>query len=93
MNINFHYFAIKVLAIAAGFDYSDAQIIAEYSQFVDDFHPLLDKPMNCYCAPKRAQFLCKDLYDRDIETYVKKFIPVNTGVQGVNYIFLVSKSI
>ncbi|MDR3595452.1 DUF6765 family protein [Clostridium sp.] len=93
MNINFHYFAMKVLARTAGFDEVDAQVISEYSQFVDDFHPFLDKPMNCYSAPKRAQFLCKDLYDRELKMYVKKFIPVNTGFAGIEYVFLTSKYI
>ena len=37
MNIDFHYFAIKTLACAAGFSEEDAQTIAYYSQQVDDF--------------------------------------------------------
>lgn len=37
MDINYHYFAIKVLAEKAGFVEEDAQVIASYSQFVDDF--------------------------------------------------------
>lgn len=35
MDINFHYYAVKTLAIHAGFDEECAQIIARYSQFVD----------------------------------------------------------
>jgi hypothetical protein len=37
MDINYHYFAVKTLALKAGFSEDDAQIIAAYSQFVDDF--------------------------------------------------------
>ncbi|MDR0933863.1 MAG: hypothetical protein LBM56_02070, partial [Burkholderiaceae bacterium] len=38
MDINFHYFAIKSLAVYAGFSPEDAQTVAEYSQFVDDYN-------------------------------------------------------
>jgi hypothetical protein len=37
MDIAFHYFAVKYLAMTAGFNDDDAQTIAEYSQMVDDF--------------------------------------------------------
>jgi hypothetical protein len=37
MDINFHYYAVKAVAIRAGFSEPEAQIIASYSQFVDDF--------------------------------------------------------
>lgn len=37
MDINFHYFAVKVLAVKAGFSEEDSQLIASYSQFVDDY--------------------------------------------------------
>lgn len=38
MDINFHYFAIKTLALRAGFKDNDAQTIAYYSQMIDDFN-------------------------------------------------------
>ncbi|MCL2642492.1 MAG: hypothetical protein FWD52_03120 [Candidatus Bathyarchaeota archaeon] len=38
MDIAFHYFAIKSLARTAGFTNEDAQCIAKYSQFVDDYN-------------------------------------------------------
>lgn len=38
MDINFHYFAIKTLALRAGFEDSDAQTISYYSQMIDDFN-------------------------------------------------------
>lgn len=37
MDLNFHYFAVKTIALNAGFCEDDAQIIAEYSQFIDDY--------------------------------------------------------
>lgn len=37
MDINFHYFAVKRIARVAGFEEEEAQLIAEYSQFVDEY--------------------------------------------------------
>lgn len=37
MDINFHYYAVKTVALYAGFQEDDAQLIAGYSQFVDDY--------------------------------------------------------
>ncbi|MEG2125775.1 MAG: hypothetical protein RRY14_08020 [Hydrogenoanaerobacterium sp.] len=37
MNIAFHYYAIKAVAAFAGLPDREAQIIAEYSQFIDDY--------------------------------------------------------
>jgi hypothetical protein len=37
MDINFHYFAVKAIALSVGFEESKAQTIAEFSQFIDDF--------------------------------------------------------
>ncbi|MDR3216707.1 MAG: hypothetical protein LBT55_04755 [Clostridiaceae bacterium] len=37
MDSNFHYYAIKLLACKAGFTEAQAQKIAEYSQFIDDY--------------------------------------------------------
>ena len=37
MNINFHYCAVKVIAMKAGFKEPEADVIATYSQFVDDY--------------------------------------------------------
>lgn len=38
MDIAFHYFAVKTLACIAGFSEPDVQIIAKYSQFIDDYN-------------------------------------------------------
>lgn len=37
VDINFHYFVVKALAIKAGFNDEEAQRIASYSQFIDDY--------------------------------------------------------
>lgn len=37
MDVNFHYFAVKTVALEAGFNETEAQRIASYSQFVDDY--------------------------------------------------------
>ncbi|WP_347489869.1 DUF6765 family protein [Desulfoscipio sp. XC116] len=37
MDINFHYYAVKAVARKAGFDEAEAQAIASFSQYVDDF--------------------------------------------------------
>ena len=38
MDISFHYFAVKTVAFAAGFSEAEAQRIAEFSQFINDFN-------------------------------------------------------
>lgn len=38
MDISFHYFAVKAVARAAGYDDTRAQRIAEFSQFIDDYN-------------------------------------------------------
>ena len=37
MDINFHYYTVKALAVYAGFSEEYSQLIAEYSQFTDDY--------------------------------------------------------
>lgn len=54
MNINFHYCAVKAIAVIAGLSAGEAQVLATYSQFVDDFK--VDKSLSLtnvpdYCAP------------------------------------------
>ena len=45
MDIAFHYFAVKSLARTAGFTEQDAQIIAKYSQFIDDYNWYVYRPL------------------------------------------------
>ena len=75
MNINFHYFAVKSLACLAGFPDAEAQQIAKYSQFVDDYNPPL--VMTCSNIPDVIKSSDKlDLYS---PTLVGNFRPVSTG--------------
>ncbi|MDR0919146.1 MAG: hypothetical protein LBM93_07845 [Oscillospiraceae bacterium] len=39
MNIDFHYYAVKTIALASGFSEEDAQTIATFSEYVDDYNP------------------------------------------------------
>jgi hypothetical protein len=44
MDIFFHYYAVKIIARVAGFSIADAEMIAKYSQYVDDYNPtVLDR--------------------------------------------------
>jgi len=38
VDISFHYFAVKTLALEAGFNNDEAQRIATFSQYVDDYN-------------------------------------------------------
>ena len=58
MDINFHYYAVKVLAESAEFDGNSAQIIAEYSQFVDDHDPICKIFIKEENVPPFARYLC-----------------------------------
>lgn len=66
MDISFHYFAVKTIAVYAGFTEADAQTIAQYSQYVDDYNPtfprrygnvpqwIIDKPGSDIYIPSRV---------------------------------------
>lgn len=71
MNINYHYFAVKVLAVRAGFKEEDAQRIAFYSQAVDDYD--LCAPMLLEDVPPYARHLAKEVSGKWM------FLPVTTG--------------
>lgn len=72
MYINFHYFSVKTLCIEAGFSEDDAQCIAAYSQFVDDYDVWIN--YNFKIVPDFAKSLTKKRY---FETY--DFYTVTTG--------------
>ncbi len=42
MDISFHFYGVKVIAMLAGFDAVDAHRIASFSQYVDDYRPEKD---------------------------------------------------
>ena len=75
MNINFHYFAIKTLASLAGFDDGQAQQIAKYSQFVDDFNA----PLVMACSNIPEEITASNTLDLYIRAASGNFRPVSTG--------------
>ena len=76
MNIDFHYYPIKAAAITAGFPEEDAQTIASYSQFVDDYSDF--EPLHFKEIPTFAQHLAKPRKD---DTWT--FHPVTTGFENI----------
>jgi hypothetical protein len=83
MDINYHYFAVKAIACKSGFAKDEAQMIATYSQFVDDFdlyiYIWLDE------VPEYARYLAKKV----IRGYF--FNPVTTGFDGLKQVLLVKE--
>lgn len=75
MDINYHYFAVKTLARCAGFGDGDAQQIAEYSQFVDDYNWSFHR--NCMNIP--AQIKTSDELDLYNVSKSGNFLPNQTG--------------
>lgn len=73
MDINFHYFAVKVLACKAGFSEEQAQLIASYSQFVDDYDSF--NVIKLENVPYFAQYLATKIPNTN--NYL--FNPVTTG--------------
>jgi hypothetical protein len=80
VDISFHYFAVKTLSCLAGFSDSDAQIIAEYSQFVDDYN-WHDRQI-CLNIPTYARESNLDLVNG--LTFVI-FNPATTGFSALDY--------
>lgn len=76
MNINFHYHTIKAAAIIAGFSEEDAQTIASYSQFVDDYSRF--KRILLKKVPPFAKHLTTITEDG-----VLQFNPVTTGFENL----------
>lgn len=75
MDINFHYYAVKTLAVKAGYTDNEAQTIANYSQFVDDFTNY--KYMLLSAVPEFARHLATKITD---STWI--FNPVTTGFES-----------
>lgn len=71
MDIRFHYYAINTLAQKAGFSGSDAQLLAEYSQFVDDYN--MDGEICVENVPEFARHLARE------EGSLWRFACVTTG--------------
>ena len=82
MDIAFHYFAIKALARFAGFEEREAQRIANFSQFIDDFNWITYlNSKNIPADIKSSKTL--DLYVGNILTLTQNFNPATTGFIGV----------
>ncbi|MDR0307245.1 MAG: hypothetical protein LBI42_10460 [Chitinispirillales bacterium] len=64
MDISFHYFAVKTLAYMAGFSDDEAQRIAEYSQYVDDYN--WTSPRKCSKIPRYAKLPQYDLVEKSL---------------------------
>ncbi|ADY55658.1 hypothetical protein Sgly_1353 [Syntrophobotulus glycolicus DSM 8271] len=62
MNACFHYFAVKYMAVRAGFSPEDSQIIAEYSQFLDDCTREIEVRVDESALPQ-------DIMERELFTY------------------------
>jgi len=75
MNINFHYFAIKTLAILAGFEDTKAQQLAKYSQFVDDY----STPSLIACSNIPRKIINSSTLDLYSWSILGNFRPVATG--------------
>lgn len=75
MDINFHYYTVKTLAVKAGYTDDEAQTIANYSQFVDDFTNY--KYMLLSSVPDFARHLATK-----ITGSVWLFNPVTTGFES-----------
>lgn len=73
MDIAFHYFAVKAMAVLAGFDDDSAQVIAESSQMTDDFDYFAY--WNCTNIPDEIRKNKKS----DLVTFGGLFNPAQTG--------------
>lgn len=56
MDMTFHYYAILAIARQAGFSADEAQLVATYSQFVDDY--TVKRPFPVTDVPDFARVLC-----------------------------------
>jgi hypothetical protein len=77
MDINFHYFTVKTLARKAGFSEPEAQRIAEYSEFIDDFNWIMS--VTAANIPDDIKTSGRyDMYESN-----NKFSPVTTGFTSI----------
>lgn len=85
MNISYHYYTIKTLAIKAGFPDREAQQIAYYSQMVDDFQ--LSNPVILKEQP--PDFFLENGMAWQINNHEWAILPCGTGI---NFTKSLSKS-
>lgn len=82
MNISYHYYTIKVLAVKAGFDEEEAQVIAYYSQMVDDF--VLSHRLVVGETP--PSFFIENGLTQELGDHMWGFLPCPTGIDFVKTI-------
>lgn len=92
MDIAFHYFAVKALAVNAGFNEDDAQLIAEYSQMVDDFNEGEPKWW-CDNVPDYVDQDAFDICYWKIKKHIAILQPVQTGFLADGHIINFDKDI
>ncbi|MDR1176192.1 MAG: DUF4474 domain-containing protein [Treponema sp.] len=81
MNKNYHYFVVKTLAVYAGFGEDDAQLIAHFSQQIDDF--ILGGRVLITQRP--PEFFTANGYAREIgKLNLWLFAPHPTGIDDVS---------
>lgn len=82
MDITFHYFAVKTLARKAGFSEEEAQRIATYLEFIDDFN--WSVYLDCKNIPEYIKNdVSYDLYVFSFLVHNKNFNPATTGFSGI----------
>lgn len=82
MNISYHYYTMKVLAAKAGFDEEEAQVIAYYSQMVDDF--VLSHRLVVGETP--PSFFIENGLAQELGDHMWGFLPCPTGIDFVKTI-------
>lgn len=82
MNLNYHYYTIKTLAVYAGFPETQAQCIAHFSQYVDDF--VLSNPI--LVDKKPPQFFLEHGLAEEVKSGTWSFLPCTTGIAIINSI-------
>lgn len=79
MNISYHYYTIKTLAVKAGFEEEEAQVIAFYSQMIDDF--VLSNVLFLNSCP--PDFFLKNGLARKVGEKEWLFLPCPTGIDMI----------
>lgn len=82
MDITFHYFAVKTVAIKAGFKEDEAQRIATYSQYIDDYDWIAYR--DCKNLPKYIKE--SNEYDLYIPNWWTANLNFNTATTGFSTI-------
>lgn len=89
MDISFHYYAVKTIASKAGFSEEDAQTIAQYSQYIDDYNPIFSRKYSNipdWLIHKPGS----DIYIAD-KFRLFNFRPVTTGFKAIDALDMLTK--